>query len=175
MASLTEKYIVGLFDDDAQLLKAVESIKAKGIKIDEVYTPFPVHGLEHALGYKDSRLPDVGFMFGLTGTIVALTMQIFIYTFDWQINIAGKSFFPLPSFIPITFELTVLFCALGMVGTYLYVSGLYPGKKAKLFDERQTDDRFVVTIKASTDNKVNEHAEAVMRSVGAIDVRYQEL
>ena len=69
MSSTSEKFLVGIFDDEDILLQGVDGIRDKGVKIHEVYTPFPVHGLDEALGYKRSRLPIAAFMFGLTGTI----------------------------------------------------------------------------------------------------------
>ncbi|MCU0367896.1 MAG: DUF3341 domain-containing protein, partial [Cyclobacteriaceae bacterium] len=81
MSSTSEKFLVGIFDDEDVLLHAVEEIRAKGVKIHEVFTPFPVHGLDEVLGYKRSRLPIAAFMFGMTGTILALVMQIWMLGF----------------------------------------------------------------------------------------------
>ncbi|MCS7084859.1 MAG: DUF3341 domain-containing protein, partial [Bacteroidia bacterium] len=150
MAKKKEKipYLVGIYDDDEKILHAVETIRGRGIKITDVFTPFPIHGLEHALGYKDSRLPDAAFIFGALGTITALTLQIGTYTIDWQVNVGGKSSLPLPSFIPVTFELTVLFASLGMVATYLIANKIAPGVQPEVVDPRQTDDRFVIIVKA---------------------------
>ena len=115
-------YLVGIFDDEDVLLHAVEQIRDKGVKIEEVYSPFPVHGLDEVLGYKRSRLPIAAFLFGLTGTGLALLMQIWMLGYDWPMIIGGKNFASLPPFIPVTFELTVLLSALGMVATFLIVS-----------------------------------------------------
>lgn len=119
MSSTGEKFLVGIFDDEDILLQGVGGIREKGVKIHEVYTPFPVHGLDEVLGYKRSRLPIAAFLFGLTGTGLALTMQIWMLGFDWPMIIGGKNFVSLPPFIPVTFELTVLLSALGMVATFL--------------------------------------------------------
>ncbi|KXK24473.1 MAG: quinol:cytochrome C oxidoreductase [Bacteroidetes bacterium OLB12] len=124
MSSTSEKFLVGIFDDEDILLHGVEGVRGKGVKIHEVYSPFPVHGLDEALGYKRTRLPIAAFLFGLTGTILAVTMQFWMLGFDWPMIIGGKNFVSLPPFIPVIFELTVLLSALGMVATFLIVSDM---------------------------------------------------
>ncbi len=141
-----KKYLVGIFDDEDALIPAVKSIRKKGIKIHEVYTPYPVHDLEHYLGYKRTRLAKAAFMFGALGTFLAILMQTYMLGFAWPMVIGGKDFVAPPDFVPVTFELTVLLSALGMVGTFLVSNGLGPGQKAKMFDPRSTDDKFVMAI-----------------------------
>ncbi len=143
------KYLVGVFDNEVVLLDAVRAVRKGGIRIHEVYSPFPVHGLDDALGYKRSRLPIAAFLFGLLGTSLALTMQIGMMTVDWPMIIGGKDYLPLPSFIPVTFELTVLLSAFGMVGTFFIASNLKPWGKPKLFDIRITDDKHIMAIDLS--------------------------
>jgi hypothetical protein len=167
-------HIVGIYDDDEKVLHAVKSIRQQGIKIADVFTPFPVHGLESALGYKDSRLPDVAFIFGALGTLTALALQIGTYTIDWQVNVGGKSSLPLPSFIPVTFELTVLFASLGMVATYLIANKIGPGVQPEVVDPRQTDDKFVVIVKAR-DEEYNQKVKQAFNNTGAETVREQIL
>lgn len=142
----TNKYIVGVFDDEEVLLPAVKNIREKGVQIHDVYTPYPVHHLDTYLGYKRTRLGKAAFLFGATGTTLAITMISYMLGFDWPMDIGGKDNFPLPNFIPVTFEATVLISALGMVTTFLVSRGLGPGKKAKMFDPRSTDDKHVMAI-----------------------------
>ena len=104
-------FIVGIFEDEEVLLKAVEDSRDKGVKIHEVYSPYPVHGLDEALGYKRSRLPIAAFLFGMTGTSLALLMQFWMLGYDWPMIIGGKNHASLPPFVPVTFELTVLLAA----------------------------------------------------------------
>ena len=101
-------FLIGLYDDEHVLLDAIKKIRGEGVKIHEVYSPFPVHGIEDALGYRRSRLSIAAFLFGLLGTSLALTMQIGMMGIDWPMIIGGKDYIPLPTFIPVTFELTVL-------------------------------------------------------------------
>ena len=139
-------FVVGIFDDEDILLTGIKKVRDSGVKIEEVYSPFPVHGIDDALGYKKTRLPIAAFMFGMTGTSLALLMQIWMLGFDWPMIIGGKNFASLPPFIPVTFELTVLLSALGMVGTFMIVSDMKPYKWPRQFDIRSTDDKHVMAI-----------------------------
>ncbi|MCK7558292.1 DUF3341 domain-containing protein [Chitinophaga sedimenti] len=121
-----KKFVVGSFDDEAVLFPAVKKVRAAGYKLHDVYTPFPVHGLDHAMGLRETSLHTAGFVYGLTGTTTALSVMGWVFTTDWPMNIGGKPHFPLPAFIPITFELTVLFAAVGMVLTFCYLCQLAP-------------------------------------------------
>jgi len=141
-----ENFLVGIFDDEDVLLHAVENIRDKGVKIKEVYSPFPVHGLDEVLGYKRTRLPIAAFFFGLTGTSLALFTQIWMLGFDWPMIIGGKNHYSIPPFIPVTFEFTVLLSAFGMVGTFLIVSDMKPYKWPRQYDIRSTDDKHVMAI-----------------------------
>src|SRR3954467_423016 len=139
-------FVTAVFDDEDVLLKAVKTVRDSGVKIHEVYSPFPVHGLDEVLGYKRTRLPIAAFLFGLTGTSLALTMQIWMLGYDWPMIIGGKNFVSLPPFIPVTFELTVLLGALGMVATFLIVSDMKPYAWPRQFDIRSTDDKHVMAV-----------------------------
>ena len=141
-----KNFVLGVYDDEDVLLQAVTKVRDKGVKIHEVYSPFPVHGLDTALGYKRTRLPIAAFLFGLTGTSLALLMQIWMLGYDWPMIIGGKNFASLPPFIPVTFELTVLLSALGMVATFLIVSDMKPYRWPQQFDVRSTDDKHIMAI-----------------------------
>lgn len=170
MSSTSEKFLVGIFDDEDILLQGVDGIRDKGVKIHEVYTPFPVHGLDEALGYKRSRLPIAAFMFGLTGTILALVMQIWMLGYDWPMIIGGKNFVSLPPFIPVTFELTVLLSALGMVATFFVVSDMKPYKTPRSYDIRSTDDKHVMAIDLATNKLSKEEISRILKDNGASEV-----
>ena len=165
-----KNYLVGVYDDEDVLLDAVTKVRDTGIKIHEVYSPFPVHGLDEALGYRRSRLPIAAFLFGLLGTSLALTMQIWMLGFDWPMIIGGKNFVSLPPFVPVTFELTVLLSALGMVGTFMVVSDLKPYKKPRLFDIRITDDKHVMAIDLAKNDLGKEDIGKVLKESGATEV-----
>src|SRR6187455_1410960 len=141
-----KNFLVGIFNDEDVLLDGVTQIRKSGVKILEVYSPFPVHGLDEVLGYRRSRLPKAAFLFGLTGTSLALLMQIWMLGYDWPMIIGGKNHVSLAPFIPVTFELTVLLSALGMVATFVLVSDLKPYNWPRQFDLRSTDDKHVMAI-----------------------------
>ena len=147
-----DQYAVGIFEEESTLLKAITELRSEGLRIHEVYSPYPVHGIDHALGYKRSRLPIAAFLFGLTGTVLALVMQIGMMTLDWPMIIGGKDFLPLPTFIPVTFELTVLLAAFGMVGVFFVVTNLKPWGRPKLFDARCTNDKHVMVLSTRQKN-----------------------
>ncbi|HAC24669.1 MAG TPA: DUF3341 domain-containing protein [Cytophagales bacterium] len=163
-------YLVGVFNDEDVLLHGVEHIREKGVRIEEVYTPFPVHGLDEALGYKRSRLPIAAFLFGMTGTILALVMQIWMLGFDWPMIIGGKNFASLPPFVPVTFELTVLLAAFGMVGTFMIVSDLKPYKWPRQFDIRSTNDKHVMAIDLASNKLSKDEIASILKENGAEEV-----
>lgn len=168
-----KKFIVGCFDDEAVLFPAVKKVRTAGYKIHDVYTPFPVHGLDKALGMRETSLHTAGFIFGLLGTTTALGCMSWIFTKDWPLNIGGKPHLPLPAFIPITFELTVLFSAVGMVLTFCYLCQLAPFVKKHHFHPRATDDLFVMAVECTS--KTNEEeARAFLTANGASEVHVQE-
>jgi hypothetical protein len=165
-------FVVGCFDDEDVLFPAVKKVRTAGYKIKDVYTPFAVHGLDHALGMRETSLHTAGFIYGITGTATALSGISWILTADWPLNIGGKPHFALPAWIPITFELTVLFAAVGMVLTFCYISQLAPFVKKHHFHPRATDDLFVMVIE--TTEKTNlEDLQAFLAGAGAKEVNVQ--
>ncbi len=165
-----KNFVIGIFEDEDVLLDAVKQVRNDGVKIKEVYTPFPIHGLDTALGYKMSRLPIAAFLFGMTGTILALTMMFYMMGYDWPMNIGGKNFVALPPFIPVTFEVTVLLSALGMVATFLIVSDLKPYKIPRMFDVRSTDDKLVMAIDLAENSKDIGEINEILKKSGASEV-----
>ena len=103
------KFVLGMWDHEEVYLHAIGKIRAKGVKIYDSLTPFAVHGIEPVLGLEETRLHTAGFAFGATGTTLALSFMTWVMTTNYPIDFGGKPNWPVPSFIPITFELTVLF------------------------------------------------------------------
>jgi hypothetical protein len=164
-------FVVGVFDDEEILLDGIYKVRDNGVKIEDVYSPFPVHGIDEALGYKKTRLPIAAFMFGMTGTSLALLMQIWMLGYDWPMIIGGKNFSSLPPFIPVTFELTVLLSALGMVGTFFIVSDMKPYGWPRQFDLRSTEDKHIMAIDlALNSGKSKDELTRLLRDAGASEV-----
>ena len=167
-----KKFVVGSFFDEQVLFPAVKQVRRAGYKIHDVYTPFPIHGLDAAMGLRETSLHTAGFIYGITGTTVAFSFITWVFTTDWPMNIGGKPFFSLPAWIPIMFELTVLFSAVGMVLTFCYLCQLAPFVKKDHFHLRATDDLFVMAIEC-TDRTNVEDLKGFMQNAGAIEVDYQ--
>jgi len=163
-------FVLGVYDDEDVLLSAIKKIRESGVKIHEVYSPFPVHGIDDALGYKRTRLPIAAFLFGLLGTTLAVTMQTWMLGFDWPMIIGGKDFISLPPFVPVTFELTVLLSALGMVATFMIVSDLKPYKKPRIMDIRITDDKHVMAIDLASNKMTKDDIKKIVGDSGAGEV-----
>lgn len=168
-----KKFVVGTFDDEAVLFPAVKKVRMSGYKIHDVYTPFAVHGLDHALGLRETSLHTAGFIYGITGTSTALGGISYVLTYDWPLNFGGKPHFALPAWIPIIFELTVLFAAVGMVLTFCYLCQLAPFVKKHHFHARATDDLFVMVIECTAKTNVDD-LQAFLKNNGALEVNVQE-
>lgn len=136
------------FEDDHAVVEAVGECRGHGFEVLDVYGPYPIHGIEEAMGWKRSKLTWACFFFGLTGLIFALWLQYWTSATDWPLNVGGKPFDSLLAFVPVAFELTVLLAGLGTVATFLVRARLYPCKKATLTDAFVTDDRFVIAVRA---------------------------
>lgn len=146
MRQYHKEVIYGIYNDEEILLHAVRKAKADHLEIMDVFTPFPVHGLDQAMGLEESRLHHAGFVYGLIGCLTAFLGMTWIFTSDWPIIFGGKPYWPVPSFIPITFEMTVLFAAWGMTITFYTICGLWPGVSNPQLDLRTTDDKFCIAF-----------------------------
>jgi len=141
-----KEVLFGLYDDETELLDAVRAANKDHLDIMDVFTPFPVHGLDPLLGLAESRLHIAGFVYGALGTLTAFGFMTWVFTRDWPIIFGGKPYWSVPAFIPITFELTVLFSAIGMVVSFYTVCGLGPGVVNPILDDRITDDKFCIAF-----------------------------
>jgi len=149
MKSQNKEILYGLYDDDADLLKAVKEANKEHLEMYDVFTPFPVHGLDPLMGFSESRLHIAGFVFGAMGTLTAFLFMTWVFTRDWPIIFGGKPYWSVPAFIPITFELTVLFSGIGMVVSYYIVNGLGFGVENPTLDDRITDDKFCIAFQTN--------------------------
>ena len=159
------------FDDEIALLQAVRMLLANNEIINDVRSPFPVHGLDEALEIKRSRIPVVGFIFGALGTILAFGFQAWVFTVSYPLIIGGKPFFSVPTFIPITFECTVLFAGLSMVAAFLIRSRLKPEIIFTPVDARITDDRFVILVEAQDELASLERVRSLLSGIQTVEIR----
>ena len=168
------KFLVGIYDDDDVVLKAVRDVKKAGVRIHEVYTPFPIHGLDVALGHPRSRLGIAAFLFAVSGTTTALLLTAYMESFDWPMIVGGKDSYSLIVYVPVIFELTVLFCALGMVGTFILSNGLGPTVKPLMYDLRTTDNKFAMAIDLSKNSLGEGDVEKILKNSGAAEVNVKQ-
>ena len=167
-----KKFVVGCFDDEAVLLPAVHSVRKSGYKIHDVYTPIPVHGLDKALGLRETSLHVAGFIYGTMGMLCTLFFIGWVFMDDWPLNLGGKPHFSLVAWISITFELTVLSAGVGMVYTFCYLCQLAPVVRKHHFHLRATDDLFVMVIECTP--KTDEtKVIAFLESIGAMETNIQ--
>ena len=168
---MAETKIHAYYDDDDVLMHAVKKVKAARHHIEEVYCPFPVHGLDKAMGLAPTRIAITSFMYGCLGLTVAIVMMNYIMIQDWPMNIGGKPSFSyienMPAFVPIMFEMTVFFAAHLMVITFYLRSKLWPFKEAENPDLRSTDDHFVMEVEVH--NNEDELKELLLET-GAVEL-----
>lgn len=144
--------LMAQFSEPEALRTAVQKAREEGYKKLEAYTPFCVEGLVDDLKTKDDRVPMLVFIFGMLGALTGFGMQVYAAVYDYPLNIGGRPDFSWPSFIPITFEMGVLFAAFAAVFGMLALNGLprfhHPAFGAAGF-ERVTDDKFFLCVEAS--------------------------
>jgi hypothetical protein len=167
----SSKVIHAFYNDDEVVLEAVKKVKAANHHIEEVFCPFPVHGLDKAMGLAPTRIAIASFMFGITGLGVAIWLTYYTMIADWPQDIGGKPSFSwaenMPAFVPIMFELTVFFAAHLMVITFYMRSRIWPFKKAENPDPRTTDDHFLMEIEVH-DNE--EELTSLLNDTGAVEI-----
>ena len=165
------KVIHAIYTDDDVLMAAVKKVKSERHHIEEIYTPFPVHGLDKAMGLAPTRIAITSFLYGCVGLTVAITMMNFIMIQDWPQDIGGKPSFSylenMPAFVPIMFELTVFFAAHLMVITFYLRSRMWPFKKAENPDPRTTDDHFLMEIPVHNNEK---ELSDLLKETGAVEI-----
>jgi hypothetical protein len=177
---MSKKIIYGIFNDEEILLSSAKVLRSKGVKINDVFSPFPIHGLDPVLGIKPTRLSNAAFFYGMFGTSFAIWMTWYMLISDWPMNIGGKPNFTwfqnLPAFIPVTFELTVFCAAHGMVLSYLLVNKLYPGRTAHNPDPRSTDDRFIIEIQTAQNKRVSaEEIISTLKETGVEEINQKDI
>ena len=172
---MSSKVIHAFYNDDDLLMNAVKKTRAAHHQIEEIYTPFPVHGLDKAMGIPHTRMAIAAFIYGCIGLTVATLMINYIMIEDWPQDIGGKPSFSflqnMPAFVPVMFELTVFFAAHLMVITFYLRSKLWPFKKAENPDLRTTDDHFLMEV--AVDNNEKE-LTSFLKETGAVEIKIEE-
>ncbi len=161
---------VGVFDEEEKLISSLKSLDDKGISVYEVYTPYPIHRVLKILKRK-SRLPTAALIYGIGGALAVLAFLYYTAVISWPIDYGGKPFNTFPSFIIITIVLTIFIVTIASLGTFSARSKLVPGNENPIFDERATDDKFIIVLmKSEVDEENFEEASRIMKSGGAVEI-----
>jgi Protein of unknown function (DUF3341) len=176
---MANKVFHAMYDDEEKLLDAARSVTGHGISVKEVFSPFPIHGLDPIIGVKRTRLAIASFMYGTTGTILSIFGTWYFMIHDWQMNIGGKPsdtwIENFPAFVPIMFEFSVLCAAHGMVITYLIRNKTLPGMPASNPDPRTTDDKFVMEITVEDNHgRSADDIEKMLRATNVYELSIKE-
>jgi hypothetical protein len=172
--SMPKNLIVATFSSSETLMDAVRAVTKENFRIYDVYAPYPVHGLDAAMGIRHSRLPWVTFLVGLCGLTLALTFQFYTSVLDWPLNVGGKPDNSTLAFIPISFELTVLLGGLSTVAALFFRARLFPGKKAVLVADGVTNDTFALALRIRETSFDGWKLKEILKQNGAHEVREQE-
>ena len=160
---MANKVIYAVYEDPELLKSAARKLITAGVKVRDVFSPFPVHGIDPIIGLKRTRLGIVSFMFGCFGLSLALLGIYYMMIYDWPMDVGGKPnqyfYQNIPAFVPILFEFTVLCAAHGMAITYLIRNKTLPGMPGRNPDPRSTDDKFIIELR--TEDNHGHDADAI--------------
>ncbi len=167
---MSERVMLGFFEREEDVLAATTAAREAGLKILDVYTPYAVHGLDHAMGLPPSRLPLVCLLLGLFGAGFKVWFEFWTTSVAWPINVGGKPWNSLPAFVPVTFELMVLFAGVSTFVAFLLVTGLRPGRAPVMPHTRVTDDRFVLVVEQTDSVFDATRVERLFAGFRAVDI-----
>lgn len=165
---MSAKTVVGIFNDEETLIDAIQKVKAKGLSIEEVYTPYPVFEVLELVG-KKSRIRIVAYFYGLLAALSILGFLYFTSVINWPINYGGKPFNSFPSFIIVTLVLTIFSITVLSLLTFSVGAKLFPGQKAKIVDYRATDNLFVMVVQSDKD--YNNEVSSLLKDAGALEIK----
>jgi hypothetical protein len=177
---MADRIFYAMYDDDDILKDGAKYVVSKGVKVSEVFSPFPIHGIDPIIGIKNTRLGIMAFIYGMTGLLLGTIGMRYFMIVDWPMNIGGKPNFSyidnILAFVPISFEFTVLCAAHGMAITYMLRNRTLPGIPAQNPDPRTTDDRFVMEIRLSENSKFSaDDLQLMLKETGIVELDQKEL
>lgn len=162
--------LAGIWLDEHQLVEAARKTREAGILSFEAISPFPLHGIDDAMGIPRSFIPWVTFVFGLAGCAFGVWFTWWTSAVDWPIIIGGKPMWSLPAFIPIIFELTILFGALSSVGALIFICGL-PKVEPQVIDPDLTSHKFALFVPKSAKGFDQQRLTDLFKQMGASEVK----
>lgn len=172
--------VIAEFSDPEEIVVAAHRVREAGYKRMDAYSPYPVHGLSEAIGFRDPRVPWMIFLGGVAGAVTGFGLQSFINawgstsTFSgYPMNVGGRPYIPWPSFIPVTFECTILFAALVAVFGTLALNGL-PRPYHSIFNASNFDlasqDKLFICVEADDPQFDEQKTAEFLKEIGAVDV-----
>lgn len=165
--------LAAIFETEAEILNAANKVREAGFQKFDAITPYPVHGMEEACGIKRSWIPYVTFVMALVGCTSGWALTYWTSAVNWPLNIGGKPFHSLPAFIPIMFELTILFAALSSVAALFYACGL-PKVDPPIIDPDLSSHKFAIFIPQDDVGYDEKRIEEIYRSLGASQIKKAE-
>lgn len=162
------RFLLGVFEREEDILGVTKAARDDGFKIADVYAPYAVHGLDQAMGLRASRLPWIAFALGVLGAGLKVWFEFWTTAESWPLNVGGKPWNSLPAFVPVTFEVMVLFAGVGTVIAFLLGRRLLPGRRPRLPVAGITDDRFALIIEQTDATFDLQRAEALFADHHAI-------
>ncbi|HAH58753.1 MAG: DUF3341 domain-containing protein [Lentimicrobiaceae bacterium] len=166
---MNNHFVVGVFDEEAQLMAAVNETQKQGFQIQEIYSPYPVYEAIEAMG-KKTRFTFAAFLFGLFGALGVLAFMYYTAVIDWPINYGGKPTNAFPSFLVVTIVITILVVTIASLFTFSARAKIYPGKAYVLPDPRSTDDKFVMVFDKSANDSEYQRLAELLKAEGAVEV-----
>jgi len=171
---MPKSFLVATFSDAEDLLRAVQALREKDFRIYDVYAPYPIHGLDRAMGIRRTRLPWVTFIAGGCAAVFAIAFQFYTTVLDWPLNVGGKPDNSALAFVPITFELTVLAGGLATAAALLFRTRLYPGKREQLVAEGITNDSLALVLRKRDAFFNSGYACELLENCGACEIEEKE-
>lgn len=162
--------VAGIFLDESKVLNAASKVREAGFLKFDAISPYPIHGMEEACGIKRSGIPYITFGAGVVGLLAGLSLVYYTSAIDWPINVGGKPMFSLPAFIPVMFELTILFAALSSVGALFYLCKM-PRVNPPVIDKDLTCHKFAIFIPENDIGFNSERVEKMLKDLGADEVK----
>jgi len=165
--------VVGYYFTPEEILEAARRTRERNFDRFDTFTPFPIHGMDQAMGLKRSWLPYVAFASAMMGMLGGLSLQVWTHAFSWPLNISGKPLLAWPAYVPVTFETAILFT--GVITTivmFVVALGL-PNFKKKVFHPDLTSHRFAIVIEVQNKEEV-EAVKQYMQEIHASEVEIVE-
>jgi len=165
--------VVGYYFDGNSILEAARKVRDRGFKNFDTFTPFPVHGMDDAMGIKRSILPYMAFLFGSIGFGGGAFLTIWTHGINWPINVGGKPMFAFPAYIPVMFETTVLIAGVFTTLFMFTVLLRLPNFKKPVFHPDITSHRFAMAIEVERDEEIDP-VKQFLREIQAQEIHHVE-